>query len=97
MRDWGLMLGGLLIWTLHFLGVYGVASLADVSDPSAHALWRGLGLAFTGLCLLAVALIAFLARPSKPDAGLYRQVGLGACVLALVAIVFQSVPLLVSA
>lgn len=97
MRNWGLMLGGLLIWSLHFLGVYGIASVADVSDPSTRALWRGLGLAFTGLCLLAVALIVFRARTSTSDAGLYRQVSLGACALGFIAIVFQSVPLLVSA
>lgn len=97
MRHWGLMLGGLLIWTLHFLGVYGVASVADVSDPSTHGLWRGLGLAFTGLCLLAVVLIVVRARPPASDTGLYRQVGLGACGISVVAIVFQSVPLLVSA
>ncbi|WP_426052104.1 hypothetical protein [Brevundimonas sp. SL161] len=96
MRDWGLMLGGLLVWTLHFLGVYGVASVADLSDPSTHALWRGLGLALTGLCLLAVALIALRARPSTRDAALYRQVGLGTCAVSFIAIVWQSVPLIVS-
>ena len=97
MRSWGLMLGGLLIWTLHFLAVYSVASVADVSDPSTHTLWKGLGLAFTGLCLLALVVIALRARPSTSDAGLYRQVGLGACAVGFIAIVFQSVPLLVSA
>lgn len=91
------MLGGLLIWSLHFLGVYGVASVADVSDPSRHGLWRGSGLAFSGLCLLAVALIALRARPSISDTDLYRHVGLGACALAFIAILFQSAPLLVSA
>lgn len=97
MRDWGLMLGGLLVWTLHFVGVYSIASAADVSDPSTQALWRWLGAAFTGACLLAVAVIVARAWPSSRKAGLYRQVGLGACVISVIAIVWQSVPLLVSA
>jgi len=97
MRNWGLMLGGLLIWTLHFLGVYGVASVADLSDPSTQALWRWLGVAFTGACLLGVVLIVLRARPSAQDVGLYRQVGLGASAVSFIAIVWQSVPLLVSA
>lgn len=97
MRDWGLMLGGLLVWTLHFLGVYGVASVADLSAPPTAALWRWIGIALTGLCLLAVVVIVRRTRPSTQDPGLFRQVGLGACVLSFIAIVWQSVPLLVSA
>lgn len=97
MRNWGLMLGGLLIWTAHFLGVYAVASVEDMAAPSTQALWRWSGLAFTAACLLAVVVIVLRARPSGRDGGLYHQVGLGACVLSFISIVWQSVPLLVSA
>lgn len=96
MRNWSLMLGGLLVWTLHFLGVYGIASLADLSAPSTQALWRWSGAGFTAACLLAVGVLVLRTRPSAGDGGLYPQVGLGACALSVVAIVWQAVPLLVS-
>ena len=53
MRRWAWMLGGLIVWTVHFMGVYAIASLADVVSRADDPLWRMIGLAFSGACLFA--------------------------------------------
>jgi len=53
MRFWLLMLGGLLIWAAHFLGLYLLSSASDVARDDAGA-WNGAGLAFSLICLLVI-------------------------------------------
>ena len=52
------MTGGLLIWAVHFIGVYLISSAADVwsSNEAADARW--LGLSFSMVCLLAIIALA---------------------------------------
>ncbi len=97
MRDWGLMLGGLLVWAAHFLLVYAVASVADISDPALMRLWRAIGVALTGLCLLALIIIVRRSRLPTAKSILFRQVAMGGCLVGAVAVVLQSLPLLISA
>jgi hypothetical protein len=97
MRDWRIMLGALLVWALHFLLVYGVASLADISNPSQAGLWRTAGAVFTAACLGLLAIIAVRARSETRVSPLARRLGLAGCGLGLIAIVWQSLPMLISA
>lgn len=59
MSFWPWSLGGPAIWALHFLGLYSLASAADVAADRADA-WRGAGLAFSLACLAATAVYAVL-------------------------------------
>src|SRR5690606_37788564 len=40
MARWAWMLGGLIVWTVHFMGVYAIASLADVVSRADDPAWR---------------------------------------------------------
>ncbi|MGV3579647.1 hypothetical protein [Brevundimonas sp.] len=93
MRDWGIILGGLIVWTLHFLIIYGLASVADVSDPATRSLWSIAGVGVTALGLAALLWIGY--RASRRQ-GLVYLLGIGGCILSGVAIVFQSLPFLIS-
>lgn len=100
MRAWAWMTGGLIVWAVHFLGVYGLASLADVVASADDAAWRAAGLAFSGACLLVAAVLLTLAlerfrhsaagRLSFPDQ--LAAIGAG---LALVAIIWQTLPTMI--
>lgn len=96
MRDWGVMLGGLLCWAMHFGLIYGLASVADVSSPATREAGSWIGVAGTVLAFLAVAWIAVEARSRRTRSQLTRDLGLGACILSGVAIALQSLPLLVA-
>ena len=61
MRAWAWMMGGLIVWAIHFLGVYVIASVADVVATADDPWWRAAGLVFSGACLLASAILAILA------------------------------------
>jgi len=97
MRDWRIMLGALLVWALHFLLIYGVASVADISHPSQSGTWRMAGLGLTALCIVALAAIAMRARSEMRVSPLARRLGLFGCGMSLIAIVWESLPLLISA
>jgi len=59
MGRWLFMLGGLLVWMTHFLGVYAIASTAEVAtEASAPAARLAVG-AFTAVCALAAAGFGF--------------------------------------
>ena len=56
MRTWVFLLGGMLVWTVHFFGIYGLASIF-LTTPLARIL--------TGILTLAcLAAVAWLARRS---------------------------------
>jgi len=100
MGRWASMLGGLLVWTVHFVGVYVLASIGDVASRADDPAWRLAIVAFSGLCLAAAA--ALLVRAFRdlrdPRAGtdatarlLPELSALGAG-LALIAIAWQTLP-----
>lgn len=97
MRDWRMMLGALLIWALHFLLVYGVASVGDISDPSQTEAWRMSGFVLTALSLVALALLALKARSARRISALAKSLGLAGCGLSFIAVAWQSLPLFLSA
>jgi hypothetical protein len=95
-KRWAFLLGGLAAWALHFLGVYLLASLADLRASSEQPLWRGAHLAFSLFCGAAVAILAITAWRragigESPERFTNRLAALGAAV-ALVAILWQSLP-----
>ncbi len=99
MQRWFYMLGGLLVWAVHFVGVYAIASIGDVVARADDPIWRMIGLGFSGFCLLAVVVLLVQALRRKDDgtgsvdlANLLARVGGG---LALVSIVWQSLPTVV--
>lgn len=96
MQRWFYMLGGFLVWAIHFVGIYAIASIGDVVARADDRTWRGLGLAFSVVCVgAAIALLAQALR--RPDDGsgttdlanLLARCGAG---IALVSIVWQTLP-----
>jgi hypothetical protein len=97
MRAWAWILGGLIVWTIHFFGVYTLASLADVVATADALGWRLASLAFSGLCvlaalvLLAMALRRLKAAPETGPAFRDQLAAMGAGTAAI-AIVWQALP-----
>jgi len=94
---WVWMMGGLIVWLVHFMGVYGIASLADVVSRADDPVWRMIGLAFSGACVLAALAITgwvarSLRRPADPSARFGDQLALLGGGVATVAIIWQALP-----
>lgn len=93
MRAWTLLLGGLVVWTAHFLALYGVAS---IFPGTTIANWLVLP-----LTLIAVAALIYLLRRSMAqmssrdslDSWMGRLATLGAAI-SLLAVVWQAIPAL---
>lgn len=105
MRRWLLLLGGPLIWAIHFAGVYGIASVADVITRADDPRSRAGVLAFTLACAAADALLIWLIwRRKGPlmraegDPGLsrfWRSAAAGGAVLSLVFVLWQGLPAII--
>ncbi len=96
MRDWGLMLGGLAIWAIHFLAVYLVASVAALTPPEDGPAWIAAGLVLTGVCLAVLGLLARRTRLACDASSLATRIGLAGCGIAAIAIVWQTLPLVLN-
>ena len=68
MGRWLYVLGGLLIWALHFSGLYAIASIDAVTPANDQALWRMVGFAFTGACILGTLAILWRAARGRGQA-----------------------------
>lgn len=105
MLRWAYMLGGPAIWAIHFFGVYGLASLADVVTRADDALARAGVLAFTLLCLAGNAAIVWLAwRRKGPEVAVEERTGLsrfwrslagGGAALSFVSVLWQGLPAII--
>lgn len=97
MRRWLRLTGGLLIWAVHFIGVYLISSAADVWSSSGDASARWIGLAFSMGCLLAIiAMAVWLGRGGREGAGpeaWERRVGLTGVLVAGIGVIWQTAPL----
>ena len=102
MRFWALATGGLLVWAAHFLGLYLLASVADVARDDAGA-WRGVGLTFSLACLAVAAglglnaLIRSRARSDDATQGIGLALQAGAAAIGAVGVIFQTMVLLAPA
>lgn len=97
MLRWAWMLGALIVWTIHFMGVYAIASLADVVSRADDPAWRMAGLAFSAVCLSVVVGLGLWAarrvrRRSDLATGFGDQLALLGAGVAAVAIVWQALP-----
>jgi hypothetical protein len=102
MGRWLLLLGGLIVWLVHFLGVYAIASIAAVAAGQADAplaLWAVVGFSLicagADLALLAIA----LPRLRRADDSLDRFIAGGAALgagLSLLAVIWQGLPVMVA-
>ncbi|MBU7574931.1 MAG: hypothetical protein KAF64_16355 [Hydrogenophaga sp.] len=100
MKAWAWMLGGLTLWGLHFLGVYLIASVADVVATADDPAWRMAGLAFSAGCVLTGAVLGLLAlrrlRGAEGQVSRFRRevaaLGFG---VAVVAMIWQALPTII--
>jgi len=86
MKSWLILLGGLLVWTVHFFGVY---ALAEIAPRPA------LVIALTLLCIAADLWLLFRVRlmpAAEPFSAWRRSVAIGGVALSLVAVGWQSLP-----
>lgn len=100
MGRWIWMLAGLIVWTVHFMGVYAIASLADVVSRADDLTGRMIALVFSGVCVLAALAITLAAgrrlrRPADAVAGFGDQLALLGGGVATVAIVWQALPTII--
>lgn len=90
MRGWTFLLGGLIVWAVHFFALYIIASIF-LTTPMA----RALALLVTSACLVAGALLLRQTLrndvPTQTDAWM-RAVALCGLGLSAVAIVWQALP-----
>lgn len=93
MRGWAFLLGGLIVWAVHFLALFIIASVF-LTTPLA----RALALLVTLFCLAACGLLFAKVRRadiSVPLERWMRAVALSGIGLSVVAIVWQVLPAIV--
>ena len=96
MRDWVFLLGGLIVWTLHFFALYGAASLFPGSDVA-----RWLTLAATIPAIAADAYLLWVAAGKRSvlldgtlDTWAAHVAAIGA-IVSLIAVLWQALPALI--
>ncbi len=92
MRGWMSLLGGLILWAVHFFVLYAIASIF-LTTPLA----RGLTVMATCACLAASGLLFTRMLRSDPPTAMdawMRAVALCGVGLAAVAIIWQGLPAL---
>lgn len=97
MRHWLFLLGGPLIWAVHFAAIYAIASISDVSAGETTAAARAAILISGAIAASATALLLVLAlRSSRHDelGAFWRSVAALGALISFFAIVWQSLPAL---
>lgn len=90
---WGLILSGLIIWAAHFGGLYAIVSWMDMNEANARP-GRWIAIVFSGACLLALGAAAAMLRREKRLSPDLRWIALAGVVVAGLAVLFQTAPLL---
>jgi hypothetical protein len=92
MRKWGLLLGGMLVWTAHFFLLYGIVSIFP-----GTILARILSIAFTipaiAACVWLIwhAMKVINSASDEVDRWIART-GFGVALLSLVSVIWQGLP-----
>jgi hypothetical protein len=98
MRRWSYILGGLLIWALHFSGVYAIASLEAQTQANDAAAWRRAAIVFSFLCLaacLAISVRVFRRwRSAATPVPFHEQLAALGGGVAAIAVGWQTLPAL---
>lgn len=84
------MLGGMIVWTVHFFSLYAIASIF-LTTPLA----RGLALLVSGGCLVADAWLfrrAFVAKRDDEIDGWNRKLSLLMTGISALAVIWQTFP-----
>lgn len=97
MREWRVMLRPFLIWALHFVVIYGVASVADISSPDVASTWRVAGFAATATAIIALVASLFWSLRRQRVSSLASKLAVAGFATSLLAVGWQSLPLLLSA
>lgn len=95
MPRWRLLLGGPLVWALHFGVIYAATSASEVIPNFTAAIARAAILMVTVLCLIACAWVlrSALRQPhSEALTAFWRTVAATGAVLAIIAIIWQTLP-----
>jgi hypothetical protein len=100
MPRWSYGLGGLIAWTVHFTGLYAIASLDAQTPAPDTALWIGVAVALSLVCAMACVILAIVAgRRLRIQVDevvtLMDQLSFLGAILALVAIAWQSLSVLI--
>ena len=98
MRRWAYAMGGLLAWTVHFLGIYLFASVAAQTEAPDTGLWQVASLALTaasGLACVGLLVVAIRRRRRDPVASLLDQLAALGAVVGLIGIAFQTASALI--
>ncbi|RZJ96757.1 MAG: hypothetical protein EON88_05975 [Brevundimonas sp.] len=91
---WVKLLGGLIVWAIHFGGLYAIASWMDLSEASdAPGRWIAVG--FSLACMVGAVGAAVVARRDPQLSSWSRSVALSGALIAGLAVMFQAVPFLV--
>jgi hypothetical protein len=88
-QSWGFLLGGLIVWTVHFFALYGIASIF-LTTPLARLLTLVISLA----CLAANTLLfRRVVRAAATDMDPWvRTIALYAVGISTLAILWQALP-----
>lgn len=95
MSGWSTMLGGLLIWLLHFGLVYAVPSLDAIRAMKPQALYLLHDLSTVGCfgVVLALTVVCWRrATKTPPETAFRDRLGALGAAIAAVAILFQATP-----
>ncbi len=96
MSRWLKLLGSLMVWALHFVGLYTISSIADLYTSASDPASRVVGVIFTLSCLgLVAAIAAWIVRghDDEADGRWERKLALAAAGVSALSIVWQAVPL----
>lgn len=96
MSRWLKLLGSLMVWALHFVGLYTISSIADLYTSASDPVSRVIGVIFTLGCLgLVAAMAAWISRGTSREDGRRweRKLALAAAGVSALSIVWQAVPL----
>ncbi len=93
MREWTVLLGGLVIWAAHFFTLYAIASILP-GKGEARLLVLAATLAALALdaFVLGMALSSLKGRASPEATTLMARAGAAGALLSLVAIAWQALP-----
>ena len=97
MGRWLLLLGGPLIWAAHFMIIYAIASVSEQIAGGAGVLARALILVAGGAGVAAALFVLAAARrfdAEDPLQRFWRMVSAAGAILAIIAMLWQTLPAL---